>query len=189
MLEAAARLFADQGVDHVSLRDIASEANVQLPLIRRYVGLRHEVIDAVFHRLNGQVAAYARTNPLEQFEYGRDSILGRWMAMSTYYASRGELPPSGEDNPVRSLAEVFERSFGLDHRAARLRAMQVVAITMGWRLFEDYLQATAHIEDLTPDDLRLELNAMQRRIGSTPWPTPLVAPDQSGERVKPANDS
>ena len=100
-----------------------------------------ELIDAVFQRLNDQVADYVETHPLEQLEYGRDSPLGRWLAMSTYYALSGQVPPPGEMNPVHSLAEVFEQSFGIDHRTARLRAAQVTAISMGWRLFETYLVA------------------------------------------------
>ncbi len=176
VLEAAARLFAELGVDRVSLRDIAQAADVQLPLIRRYVGRRRELIDAVFQRLNDQVADYVETHPLEQLEYGRDSPLGRWLAMSTHYALSGQVPPPGEMNPVHSLADVFEGSFGIDHRTARLRAAQVTAISMGWRLFETYLVAAPELDEIGIDRLRRDLNAIQRQIGSTPWPTPLNQP-------------
>lgn len=40
VLEAAAKLFARHGVECVSLRDIAMEANVQVTLIPRYIGSR-----------------------------------------------------------------------------------------------------------------------------------------------------
>ena len=175
VLEAAARLFAERGVDRVSLRDIAHAADVQLPLIRRYVGRRAELVDDVFQRLNDQVAAYVETHPLEQLEYGRDSPLGRWLAMSTHYALSGQVPPMGGTSPVDSLAEVFEQSFGIDHQTARLRAAQVTAISMGWRLFESYLTAAPELDAIGLDGLRDDLNAIQRQIGSTPWPTPLSA--------------
>ncbi len=178
MLEAAAGLFAERGVDRVSLRDIAQAADVQLPLIRRYVGRRAELVDAVFQRLNDQLAAYVETHPLEQLEHGRDSPLGRWLAMSTHYALSGEVPPSGDTSPVRSLAEVFARTFGIDQRTARLRAAQVTAISMGWRLFESYLTAAPELDAIGLDGLRDDLNAIQRQIGSTPWPTPRHQPQR-----------
>jgi AcrR family transcriptional regulator len=172
VLEASAALFADRGVDQVSLRDIAEAADIQLPLIRRYIGVRQVLVDTVFERLNEQVVHYITANPLAQFEYGRDTILGRWMAMLTYYALRGQTPPSSEAHPIYALGVIFERAFGTDPDVARRRAAQVTAISIGWRLAEDYLVAAAATDDVGIDSLRGDLNAIQRQIGATTWPTP-----------------
>jgi hypothetical protein len=40
---------------------------------------------------------------------------------------------------VRRIGNVFEQECGLDPTAARLRGAQVVAFSLGWRVFEDYL--------------------------------------------------
>jgi AcrR family transcriptional regulator len=175
ILEAAATLFAESGVDHVSLRDIANAANVQLTLIGRYVGTREMLIDTVFRRANAAVVVDLVANPLARLASGRDSSIGRWLALLTHYSTIGKPPPTDGINPIRSLADIFEERFGLDRRTARLRSAQVAASTFGWRIFEDYLLDSAEIHDLDNEALREDLNAIQRHIGSTPWPTPPVA--------------
>ena len=56
VLAAAALLFAERGMDAVSLRDIAAKADVHLALIPRYVGSREELVSAVFDYLSERVA-------------------------------------------------------------------------------------------------------------------------------------
>jgi AcrR family transcriptional regulator len=56
VIESAGRLFANAGVDAVSLRDIATAADVQLALIPRYFGSREGLIEAVFGALTTKVA-------------------------------------------------------------------------------------------------------------------------------------
>lgn len=172
VLESAARLFAEEGVAHVSLRDIAEAADVQLALIGRYVGTRYEVIDQVFHLVNAQAASDIVAHPLEQLATGRDSSIGRWLALLTHYSTVGERPPSDGPNPVRSLATVLESVFGLDQQTAGIRSAQIAASALGWRLFETYLVEAADIDEVGVDTLRSDLNSIQRQIGSTTWPTP-----------------
>ena len=64
VLDAAAVLFAERGVDAVSLRDIAGEADVHLDLIRRYIGTRDELVGAVFVDLSEQLSRAVLENPL-----------------------------------------------------------------------------------------------------------------------------
>ena len=47
VVEAAARLFADRGPAAVSLRDVATEANVNLGLIHRYIGSKEDLLARV----------------------------------------------------------------------------------------------------------------------------------------------
>jgi AcrR family transcriptional regulator len=176
VLEAAAGLFGERGVVHVSLRDIAGAANVQLALIARYVGNRAELIDEVFRRVSAQAVAELEARPLQQLEYGRGSIMGRWLALLNHYVIAGQDLPVVDDNPVRAMAEILERNYGLDHPTATIRAAQVTASAIGWRIFEDFLVASAGLGHLDLSDLRDDLTAIQRRVGSTPWPTPVVDP-------------
>ena len=67
----AAALFARRGVDAVSLRDIAAEADVNVALIRRYLGNREELELAVFDDLSYQLAQAVVDNPLSGQGFGR----------------------------------------------------------------------------------------------------------------------
>jgi TetR/AcrR family transcriptional regulator, regulator of cefoperazone and chloramphenicol sensitivity len=55
VLDAAAALFAQRGVDAVSLRDIAAAADVHVSLISRYVGPRDELVAEVFRHVSDQL--------------------------------------------------------------------------------------------------------------------------------------
>src|SRR6476659_2097121 len=76
VLEAGALLFAERGVDAVSLRDIAAKADVHLALIARYVGSRDELVLAVFDHLSEQVAEAVVDNPLSGQGFGIDTVMG-----------------------------------------------------------------------------------------------------------------
>ena len=56
--------------------------------------------------------------------------------------------------------------------AARLRAAQIVAAALGWRIFEAYLISAGGLEDFPLATLREELARSARRLGATPWPSP-----------------
>ncbi len=174
VLEAAATLFAERGVEHVSLRDIAEAANVALTLIGRYVGTREVLIDTVFRRANAAVVAELTANPLERLASGRDTPIGRLLALLVHYSTVGKPPPTDGPNPIRALGDILEEHFGLDHRTARLRAAQIASTAFGWRIFEDYLVESAEIEELDSDVLRVDLNAILRHMGAIGWPTPTI---------------
>jgi len=64
VLDAAAALFAQRGVDAVSLRDIAAAADVHVALIERYIGHREELVAEVFRQVSDQLARAVEENPL-----------------------------------------------------------------------------------------------------------------------------
>jgi len=173
VLDAAAALFAHRGVDAVSLRDIAAEADVQLTLIRRYVGNRDELVQAVFEDLSDQLARAVLEHPLSGQGYDADTVMGRWVRVAGSLAIAGR-PLAGRTtfNPVRAMATTLEDGYGLDPQAARLRAAQIVAAALGWRIFEEYLVAAGELEEVPLATLREELVHSARRLGATPWPSP-----------------
>ena len=85
VLDAAADLFAREGVSEVSLRQIADAADVHIALIRRYVGTRDELVHAVLDDLSGQVAAQVTEMPLGQISFERDSAMGRWTRVLAHF--------------------------------------------------------------------------------------------------------
>ena len=71
------------------------------------------------------------------------------------------------------MAETLMAGYGMAGEAARLRAAQIVAAALGWRIFEDYLVAGWWPGGEVPlATLRDELARSARRLGATPWPSP-----------------
>ncbi len=173
MLDAAGTLFACHGVDAVSLRDIAAQADVDIAVIRRYVGTREELVFAVFDDLSEQLARDVIDHPLSAQGHGPETVMGKWARIAGALAIAGRtLAGRPGFNPVTAMAKAIENGYGLDAGAARLRAAQVVASALGWRIFEDYVVAAGELEDMPLDTLRDELARSLRRLGATPWPSP-----------------
>lgn len=173
VLDAAARLFAEQGVDAVSLRDIAAAANVHVALIARYLGSREELVAAVFDDLSAQVAADVVGHPLSGQGFSIDTPMGRWARVAGALAlSTRTWGSHASFNPVQAMAETLVVGYGLDDLSARVRATQIVAAALGWRIFEDYLLEAGSLEDVPILDLRDDLAHSARRLGATPWPSP-----------------
>lgn len=173
VLDAAADLFAHRGVDAVSLRAIAQVADVDLGLIRRYVGSRDDLVLAVFDDLSERLAQRVLDTPLEGQGHGPDTVMGQWVRVAASLAIAGR-PLVGRTsfNPVRAMAQTLEAGYGLDPLAARLRAAQIVGAALGWRIFEDYLVEAGELGDVARLTLRKELVRTARRTGATPWPSP-----------------
>lgn len=174
LLDAAGELFAEHGIAAVSLRDVATAADVHPSLIARYIGNRADLIAAVFDDLTLAVARGVIERPLEQVSFERQSAMGRWTIMLAYFSVTrpGEVPISALFNPMLGLAQVVMESYGQDERAARLRGAQIVASALGWRIFEEYLVKAGGLEDFDLQALRDELTATHRRLGATAWPSP-----------------
>lgn len=75
ILAAALRLFADRGLDPVSLRDIAEESSVSHGLIRHHFGTKEQVWQAVLDRADttwlhamSPALARARADPAHELE-------------------------------------------------------------------------------------------------------------------------
>jgi len=173
VLDTAASLFAERGIDRVSLRDIAAAADVHPTLIGRYIGNRDELVLAVFEDLSAQVAADVIESSLAGQGFGPDTVMGQWASIVGALAIAGaELPEQKAFNPLLAMAETLVDRYGLDEKAARLRAAQIVAAALGWRIFEGYLIDWGDLEDFDLATLRDELARSARRLGATPWPSP-----------------
>ena len=173
MLDAAAALFALRGVDAVSLRDIAAAADVHLSLIRRYIGSRDDLVAAVFGHVSDQLAQAVEENPLSGQGFSADTVMGKWVRIAAALVISGRSLESRPDvNPVVAMAETLMAGYGLAADAARVRAAQIVAAALGWRIFEDYLVQAGGLEAIPLAALRDDLARSARRLGATPWPSP-----------------
>lgn len=173
LLDAAATVFVERGVHRVSLRDIATEANVHPALIGRYIGSRDDLVLAVFDDLSAQLASEVEASPLSGQGYGPDSVMGRWVRIAGELVIEGRpLVGRAGFNPVLAMAKTLAEGYGLDEAAARVRAAQIVAAALGWRIFEDYLIEAGQLDDVPLETLRAEQVHSARRLGATPWPSP-----------------
>jgi AcrR family transcriptional regulator len=173
VLDAATDLFVRRGLHRVSLRDVADAADVHPHLIRRYIGTREELILAVFDDLSVRLADLVLQNPLAGQGHGPDTVMGQWVSLLDQLVVDGK-PVAGRAgfNPVLAMAETLTAGYGLDDAAARLRAAQIVANALGWRVFESYLVEAGRLDDFPLTVLREDLVHTARRIGATPWPSP-----------------
>lgn len=173
VLDSAAALFATRGVDGVSLRDVASSAGVNLALIQRYVGSRDELVEAVFDHVSDKLAESVEQHPLDGQGFGPDTVMGQWVRIAASLAISGRrLEPRHDVNPVLAMSETLQAGYGLSAEAARVRAAQIVAAALGWRIFESYLIDAGGLGELALEDLRGDLVHSARRLGATPWPSP-----------------
>jgi AcrR family transcriptional regulator len=170
LLDAAAELYVRRGLHRVSLREVAAAANVHPNLIRRYVGTRDDLVMAVFDDLSSQLAELVLDNPLGGQGHGPDTVMGKWTRMLDQLVLEGR-PVAGRVgfDPFRALAQTLVEGYGLDDRSARLRAAQIGALALGWRVFEDYLVEAGGLGDIPLATLREELLLTNRRIGAMPW--------------------
>ncbi len=173
VIDAATRLFAARGVDAVSLRDVSAEAGVHTELIRRYIGHRRDLVRVVFEDVSRRLVEAIGQHPLEGQGFDADSVMGQWVRIAASLAISGQrLPVDAAQNPVTAMAATLVEGYGVDERSAQVRAAQIVATALGWRVFEDYLVAAGGLSDVPLEQLREELVHSGRRLGATPWPSP-----------------
>ncbi len=168
----------------MSLRDIAAAAGVNLSLIRRYIGSRDDLVTAVFRHVSDQLAQAVEENPLSAQGFSADTVMGKWVRIAAALAISGRSLESRPDfNPVVAMAEALTAGYGLAADAARVRAAQIVAAALGWRIFEDYLVQAGGLDAIPLATLRDDLARSARRLGATPWPSP---PDPEPAPAEPA---
>ncbi len=177
VLGTAARLFAERGVDAVSLRDIAAAADVHLALIGRYIGSREELVTAVFDDLSERLAEAVADRPLSGQGFSTETVMGQWARVAGALAIGGRsLGVRSGFNPVLAMARTLADGYRIDERSARVRAAQIVAAALGWRIFEDYLVEAGGLSEVPLAELREELVHSARRLGATSWPSPADPP-------------
>ena len=99
--------------------------------------------------------------------------MGKWVRIAAALVVSGQrLVGNSGFNPVLAMARTLADGYGLDPDAARLRAAQIVAAALGWRIFEEYLIEAGELEAVPLETLRAELARSARRLGATPWPSP-----------------
>ncbi len=167
VIEAATELFAAQGINGVSIRQIARQAGVNPALVPRYLGTKDDLIDAVLNELLDQIIAR-----LDQYLDTRGSVFPPLppVAMDRYFrivahlvVEGGDLEAHRPEFPVirRVIASIAARP-GVSAAEARRRGAQIFVLEVGARLFETPL---LHAAGLGPDDAA-DLQELVHRLSS-----------------------
>ena len=157
----------------MSLRDVAAEADVNLALIRRYVGRREQLIIEVFEHVSVQLAQAIEDHPLEGQGFTPDTVMGKWVRIAASMTLSGRpLPSPGAVNPVQAMAHTIMVGYEVSDETARVRAGQITAAALGWRIFEQYLVQAGGLDGVPIELLRDDLAHSARRLGATAWPSP-----------------
>ena len=136
-------------------------------------GNRDALVLSVFQDLSDRVAEAVVDNPLSGQGFEPDTIMGQWVRIAATLASTGRVPSDSADfNPVQAMATTLRDGYGLDDLSSRVRAAQIVAAALGWRIFEDYLIQAGDLGAVSLSGLRDDLAHSARRLGATPWPSP-----------------
>ena len=111
---------------------------------------------AVFRHVSGQLARAVEENPLSGQGFSADTVMGKWVRIAAALVISGRSLDSSRDfNPVvAAMAETLVAGYGLADEAARLRAAQIVAAALGWRIFEAYLVEAGDLGDVPLETLR-----------------------------------
>ncbi len=140
----------------------------------------------MFDDLSDQLPRDVLEHPLSGQGFEVDTVMGKWVRIAGALAISGRrLIGHGGFNPVLAMATTLADGYGLDPVAARLRAAQIVAAALGWRIFEDYLIEAGELEAVSLETLRAELARSARRLGATPWPSPPDPSTARAETVRP----
>jgi AcrR family transcriptional regulator len=169
LVAAAATLFAEDGPDGVSLRQIAAKAGVNYGLIHQYVGTKDDLLRLVFRSVSESAAgrfaeagdldaaldAFAGADP-QPSQYvrmlawallqGRDAegLLGRSPALATLLARIDPAPDTSTE--------------------ARMRLASAVAMGLGWQLFGPFIANGVGLGDAPAEDLRAHRKAILRSL-------------------------
>jgi len=172
VLDAAAELFADNGVHATTRRDVAEAANVAPSLINRAIGSRDDLVAAVLDDLARQLAESVAMAGFQPPSFDPDSPTLRWVRIASQVAARRDAALHLTSwNPVQATAEMMEATFGLDPVTARVRAMHVFALAFGWRLLEPVLIEAAGLVDVPIEDVRAWLFQANQQVATLPLAT------------------
>lgn len=160
-LAVAADLFAERGPAATSIRDVAAKAGVNHGLIHRHFGSKERLVGAVLDHLGQHLAELlAAGADAGEVETALDRQM-RVIARSTLDGySVGEL-----QTRFPNMVNLLERLKAVhsDDTDARLAAAHVIAIQIGWRLFEGFLRAATEL-DVTDAELQRSLADAVARI-------------------------
>lgn len=146
VLEAASELFAERGPAATSIRDVAARSKVNHGLVFRHFGTKDRLVGAVLDHLAGNITDLRRAGAtqadIEQAVSRHSRVMAR--ALLDGYPV-GQLQSSFPN--LTELLEQLRPRFD-DDTSARLAAANVVALQLGWHLFQPFLRTALGLDSV-----------------------------------------
>ncbi len=184
VVAAAIDQFAEGGIAGVSVRQIAAHAGVNPGLVHRYIGSKVDLVRLAVAAAGadldrqldqvGDLDAAAGPPPEGHIDDQPDppsieEALTRYERLLAHLALEDhDLDGLDVTSELWSLAVDQARRAGLDPRAAQLRAVSLVALDLGWRLFEPVVAAATRIEPGEEADVWTALHQARDELASRP---------------------
>lgn len=158
----AADLFAERGPAATSIRDIGARSGVNHGLVFRYLGTKDQLVKAVLNHLADEVSTAVQAGASADVIAAKTELQWRVLARAIL-----------DGFPVGQLQERFPIAANLvkhvqcsyeEELTGRLAAANVIALQLGWQLFEPFLRSATGIEELSSADLRQGLNGEIARM-------------------------
>ena len=160
VLDAASELFAEKGPAATSIREVATRSRVNHGLVYRHFGTKEElvaaVLDHVSDRFNLSVAASAPdTGAVAERQ---------WRVLARAILDGYPVGQLQHRFPFVAQLVAEAEQHTADVAAARLAAGHVVALELGWRLFEPFIRSAAGLESIDGDELWGAADELSRHV-------------------------
>ncbi len=160
VLEAATDLFARQGPAVTSIREVATRSGVNHGLVYRHFGTKDQLVAAVLDHASDQL-----DRAIESGSGETASVAERqWRVLARAILDGYPVGRLQHRFPVVGQLMTEARRRTDDDTAARLAAGHVVALELGWRLFEPFLRSATGLEDMEAEALWRATSAMSGRV-------------------------
>jgi TetR/AcrR family transcriptional regulator, repressor for neighboring sulfatase len=168
VLRSGARLFAERGVGAVAVREVAADAGVNAGLVHRYVGAKDDLVRAVMQRISADLGEELEGGDDATYGDRRDATVDTYMRILAHLLLEGhEIEDLDLDFPLmRYVIDRLAAEPGRDERDARMRAVCVIALDIGWRLFEPLVSACAELDAAERSEVRSAIDETRRRIAA-----------------------
>ncbi len=167
LVDAATELFAKRGIVAVSVREVAGAAGVNVGLVHRYVGTKDELVRAVVRRAETRLAQDLDGVVDPTYTDSTDETVTEYQLILAHLILEGhDLDAMDLEFPLmRFVVDRLSAEPGIDDRDARIRAMCVIALDIGWRLFAPIVSAAAGLDADDHDAVSAAVDQTRTRIG------------------------
>lgn len=160
LIQSASELFAERGPVGVSVRDVAAHAGVNHGLVHQYFGSKQALLGEVLESLAGGIAL--RTEEIADVGALLDATAANpfWRVLARTILDGEELAKLQKSFPtVGRIVDFFTdlQAHGrLDDFDPKILSAMVVALGLGWLLFEPFVIPAAQLSDRPADAVREE---------------------------------
>jgi AcrR family transcriptional regulator len=163
LVAAATELFAAKGPARTSLREVAARAGVNYGLIHQYIGTKDDLLRLVVRQVSLQTADRVAT--ADSVDALVEDLVRAGLTPYLRMLARELLDGREPAELVRrspAMAELVERlAVGgppdTDRTEVAVRAVALMSLVSGWKLFGPFLQSAAGLDTMRADELAARL--------------------------------